>query len=76
MHHPNVPRRKRCGITKAFPVWQLENRVYSSDVEFLSEKQFFASSENKRVKIPKQGDWPPMKSIEISENFSVDLPGA
>lgn len=67
--------RERCGITKGFLVWQPENRVYSSDVEFLSEKQFFASSEKKRVKTPKQGDWPPMKSTEINENISVDSPG-
>lgn len=42
---------------------------------FILQKTFFASSENQSIKIPKQVDWPPMKSTEISENISVDFPG-
>lgn len=42
---------------------------------FILQKTVFASSENQSIKIPKQVDWPPMKSTEISENISVDFPG-
>lgn len=57
MCHPNVPGRKRCGITKAFRVGQPEHRIYSSGVYFASEKRYFlTSSENKSIKILRKVD--------------------